>query len=85
MLCLRAGQHTLNLHRTGLVNSAAHLWGDRPYDGSIAAAENIPVAMLTGRSFTVIQFTYIHEANTCLNSLHMQIRGNADFCYLIWQ
>ena len=51
MLCLRAGQHTLNLHRTGLVNSAAHLWGDRPYDGSMAAAENIPVAMLTGRRY----------------------------------
>ena len=28
------------LHITWLVNSAAHLWGSRPYDGSIAPAEN---------------------------------------------
>ncbi|XP_015785334.1 acyl-CoA desaturase 1 [Tetranychus urticae] len=35
------------LHRTWLVNSAAHMWGYRPYDKSIASAENAIVSCLT--------------------------------------
>jgi len=34
------------LHWTWLVNSAAHLWGDRPYDKNINPSENKMVAVL---------------------------------------
>ena len=36
------------LHVTWLVNSAAHLWGHRPYDASISPAENMFVAFVRG-------------------------------------
>jgi stearoyl-CoA desaturase (delta-9 desaturase) len=36
------------LHFTFLVNSAAHLWGDRPYDSNSVAADNPIVNVLTG-------------------------------------
>lgn len=34
------------LHATWLVNSAAHMWGDRPYDAGIAPAQNAAVSVL---------------------------------------
>jgi len=34
------------LHQTWLVNSAAHLWGPRPYDKQINPAENLIVSIL---------------------------------------
>lgn len=33
------------LHMTWLVNSVAHMWGDRPYDKSINPAENLLVSI----------------------------------------
>lgn len=36
----------LTAHITMLVNSAAHFWGDRPYDGSIRPADNPFVSLL---------------------------------------
>jgi len=36
------------LHFTFLVNSAAHLWGDRPYDSNSVAADNVLVTILAG-------------------------------------
>ncbi len=41
-------RYCLVLHITFLVNSAAHLWGDRPYDGNNVAADNPIVSMLAG-------------------------------------
>jgi stearoyl-CoA desaturase (delta-9 desaturase) len=38
-------RYCFNLHCTWLVNSAAHLWGDKPYDESINPAENKGVAI----------------------------------------
>ncbi|KAK3919214.1 Acyl-CoA Delta(11) desaturase [Frankliniella fusca] len=38
-------RYTLSLHGTWLVNSLAHYHGDRPYDKSIAARENIIVSL----------------------------------------
>lgn len=38
-------RYTLTLNVTWLVNSAAHLWGDRPYDKFINPAENLGVAI----------------------------------------
>lgn len=39
-------RYILQLHITWLVNSAAHMWGYRPYDSSIASAENYFVSSL---------------------------------------
>jgi len=36
-----------SLHGTWMVNSVAHMFGDRPYDANIAPAENIPVTFAT--------------------------------------
>lgn len=38
-------RHVWVLHMTWFVNSAAHLWGDRPYDTRINPAENFWVAV----------------------------------------
>ncbi|KAI5702556.1 acyl-CoA Delta(11) desaturase-like isoform X3 [Diaphorina citri] len=38
-------RYTLTLNVTWLVNSAAHMWGQRPYDKFISPAENLGVAI----------------------------------------
>lgn len=40
-------RYILTLHATWLVNSAAHIWGFRPYDSSINPAENKLVSIIT--------------------------------------
>ncbi|XP_058789170.1 acyl-CoA Delta-9 desaturase-like [Phymastichus coffea] len=40
-------RYILSLHSTWLVNSAAHFYGNRPYDRNIYSAENGAVAFLT--------------------------------------
>ncbi|XP_014252807.1 acyl-CoA Delta(11) desaturase-like isoform X1 [Cimex lectularius] len=39
-------RYTLSLHGTWLVNSAAHMYGTRPYDRTISPRENLSVAIL---------------------------------------
>lgn len=39
-------RYTLSLHFTWLVNSAAHIWGMKPYDKNISPVENATVAAL---------------------------------------
>lgn len=39
-------RYVLNLHGTFLVNSAAHLWGCKPYDKNIKPAQNLPVSFI---------------------------------------
>ncbi|XP_039286045.1 acyl-CoA Delta(11) desaturase isoform X2 [Nilaparvata lugens] len=39
-------RYTLSLNFTWLVNSAAHIWGTKPYDKNITPTENVTVAML---------------------------------------
>ncbi|CAG0922657.1 unnamed protein product, partial [Notodromas monacha] len=41
-VCLR---YCVTLNLTWLVNSAAHIWGNKPYDKSMSASENRKVAM----------------------------------------
>jgi len=43
--CLR---YVYMLHATWMVNSAAHLWGDHPYDPTCYATENPFVSLFTG-------------------------------------
>lgn len=38
-------RYTLTLNMTWLVNSAAHIWGMKPYDKNIAPSENLLVAL----------------------------------------
>ncbi|XP_063822412.1 acyl-CoA Delta-9 desaturase-like [Ostrinia nubilalis] len=38
-------RYTISLHFTWLVNSAAHIWGNRPYDKNIGATDNVTVAI----------------------------------------
>lgn len=37
-------RYVCNLHNTFLVNSAAHMWGNKPYDKSIQPAQNLAVS-----------------------------------------
>jgi len=39
-------RYAITLHITWLVNSAAHIWGTRPYDKNISPSENPTVALL---------------------------------------
>nr|CAD7449991.1 unnamed protein product [Timema bartmani] len=39
-------RYTLSLNLTWLVNSAAHIWGTRPFDKNISATDNVPVAVM---------------------------------------
>jgi len=48
MLVAGALRYCVVLHITFLVNSAAHMWGDRPYDALNVAADNPIVNALTG-------------------------------------
>ncbi|XP_063924641.1 acyl-CoA Delta-9 desaturase-like [Zophobas morio] len=40
-------RYVVSLHATWLVNSVAHLWGTKPYDGRIKPVENIIVSYIT--------------------------------------
>jgi stearoyl-CoA desaturase (delta-9 desaturase) len=44
--CVNLFRYALTLNATWLVNSAAHMWGDKPYDRFINPAENLVVAIL---------------------------------------
>ncbi len=47
------------LHSTWLVNSAAHMWGDRPYDININPAENKAISLLAiGEGFHNYHHTF---------------------------
>ncbi|XP_052745633.1 acyl-CoA Delta(11) desaturase [Bicyclus anynana] len=39
-------RYVFNLHMTFLVNSAAHLWGNKPYDKNMLPAQNLPVSFI---------------------------------------
>ena len=55
-------RYTLLLHATWLVNSAAHMWGNRPYDKHINPAENLIVAVGTaGEGFHNYHHTYPND------------------------
>ncbi|KAF5302715.1 hypothetical protein FQR65_LT08457 [Abscondita terminalis] len=44
--CINLFRYTFTLNATWLVNSAAHIFGDKPYDRFINPSENISVAVL---------------------------------------
>jgi len=52
--CFAANQRAYMVlyHFIGCVNSLAHMWGDKPYDGTMTAVQNPIVAVIT-RKFRV--------------------------------
>ncbi|XP_050676925.1 acyl-CoA Delta(11) desaturase-like isoform X3 [Leptidea sinapis] len=65
---------TLNQHMTFLVNSAAHIWGNKPYDHSIKPAQNLTVSVASlGEGFHNYHHTFPWDyraaelGNNCLN------------------
>lgn len=58
-------RYCFQLHATWLVNSAAHLWGDKPYDEFINPAENTFVVSLTmGEGFHNYHHTFPWDYST---------------------
>ena len=58
-------RYVLSLHATWLVNSAAHLWGTRPYDKSMNPAENMFVSIgAIGEGFHNYHHAFPHDYST---------------------
>ena len=58
-------RYTLSLHFTWLVNSVAHLLGNKPYDQFINPAENILVTLITfGEGFHNFHHTFPQDYST---------------------
>lgn len=58
-------RYTLSLNATWFVNSAAHMYGNRPYDAQIAPAENTPIAFFSlGEGFHNYHHTFPWDYST---------------------
>ncbi len=67
-------RYVLTLNATWLVNSAAHIWGNRPYDKSINPAENRGVALgALGEGFHNYHHVFPHDYGTSEYGWHLNI------------
>lgn len=58
-------RHGYVLHGTWFVNSAAHLWGDKPYDGQIPPSDNKWVTYVTlGEGYHNYHHTFPYDYST---------------------
>ncbi len=58
-------RYVFTLHVTWLVNSVAHMWGDRPYDRRISPAQNIFVSIwAVGEGFHNYHHTFPQGTRT---------------------
>ncbi|CAK9302480.1 unnamed protein product [Gordionus sp. m RMFG-2023] len=58
-------RYVMVLHATWLVNSLAHLFGNKPYDQQINPAESLPVCILAiGEGFHNYHHTFPHDYST---------------------
>ncbi|CAG5128450.1 unnamed protein product [Candidula unifasciata] len=65
---------TLVLNATWLVNSAAHMWGQRPYDEHINPSENYYVAFCaTGEGFHNYHHVFPHDYSTSEYGWHLNL------------
>lgn len=65
LLFLAFFRYVYSLHMTWLVNSAAHLWGKKPYDKTMNPAENLLVAILAlGEGFHNYHHTFPYDYAT---------------------
>lgn len=67
-------RYTLVLNATWLVNSAAHMWGTRPYDEHINPSENAYVAFCaTGEGFHNYHHVFPHDYSTSEYGWHLNL------------
>lgn len=60
-------RYSLMLNATWMVNSAAHIWGNRPYDKTIKPRENRVVAFSAiGKETALSLFILSHPKAMCL-------------------
>lgn len=72
-------RYCISLHLTWLVNSAAHLWGNRPYDQSIGARENKYVILgALGEGFHNYHHTFPWDYSTS----ELGWRWNLTTCFI---
>ena len=63
--CLSFSRYVVILNATWLVNSAAHLWGNKPYDGDINPSENLFVSFgAIGEGFHNFHHTFPFDYST---------------------
>ncbi|XP_052068569.1 stearoyl-CoA desaturase 5-like [Mytilus californianus] len=80
-------RYVLTLNATWLVNSAAHMWGNRPYDKNINPAQNRGVAFsAVGEGFHNYHHTFPHDYGTSEFGWHLNITtAFIDFFALLGQ
>lgn len=67
-------RYVLTLNATWLVNSAAHMWGNRPYDKNINPAENCGVAFgAVGEGFHNYHHVFPQDYGTSEYGWHLNI------------
>lgn len=67
-------RYVLSLHATWLVNSAAHLWGSRPYDKTMNPAENVFVSIgAIGEGFHNYHHAFPHDYSTSEHGPYLNI------------
>lgn len=81
-------RYAANLNVTFLVNSAAHMFGNKPYDKNIKPAQNIPVSFLTfGEGFHNYHHVYPWDYRTAElgnNMLNMTTLFIDFFAWIGW-
>ncbi|XP_053604755.1 acyl-CoA Delta(11) desaturase [Plodia interpunctella] len=81
-------RYVTNLNVTFLVNSAAHLIGNKPYDRTLASVQNIPVSIATfGEGFHNYHHTYPWDYRTAElgnNRLNVTTKFIDFFAWLGW-
>ncbi|PVD38623.1 hypothetical protein C0Q70_01239 [Pomacea canaliculata] len=67
-------RYALVLNATWLVNSAAHMWGNKPYDKNINPAQNLMVAFsAVGEGFHNYHHVFPHDYSTSEYGWHFNI------------
>ena len=67
-------RYTLGLNATWLVNSAAHMWGNKPYDRTINPTQNLGVSFsAVGEGFHNYHHVFPHDYSTSEYGWHFNI------------
>lgn len=81
-------RYVCNLHMSFFINSAAHLWGNRPYDKNIQPTQNLFVSLVAfGEGFHNYHHTYPWDykaAELGNNRLNMSTLFIDFFAWLGW-
>lgn len=81
-------RYVSNLHITFLVNSAAHIWGNKPYDKDIKAAQNLSVSFIAfGEGFHNYHHVYPWDYKTAElgnNYLNVSTKFIDFFAWIGW-